>query len=461
MTYQEKLFKKASEEKSFDLKHRNTIKFNIGKYLQSFEKGKKQYKNIEEVKKLASEVKKDVLLNLDYYLQTFANNFEANGGEVLWAYDVEEANRLILEILRREKAELVVKSKSITTEELRLNDLLEKYKYEVFETDLGEFIVQVAGERPYHIVTPAMHKSKADVAKLFNEKFNTKPDASPEELTMFVRKYLRKRFIKADVGIMGANFILPDIGGISMTENEGNGLLTGAFPRVHIVIAGIEKVLPSVRYLSVFLPLLATHGTGQYMSVYNTIYTGPKREGEHDGPEKMYVILLDNGRTELYAEEETNLALSCIRCGACLNVCPIYQNIGGYTYEVPYTGPIGSVISPYYEGVKEYKHLSFACTLCGKCTETCPVKIPLHELLLLNRKKFVERVGDSFVWNTGMKAYEYLMEDRKHIDIVNGNVKNFFVQTFGNNALGKEKEPPKFARKSFAQEYTDKKNKTK
>jgi L-lactate dehydrogenase complex protein LldF len=194
------------------------------------------------------------------------------------------------------------------------------------------------------------------------------------------------------------------------------------------------------------------------MSVYNTIYTSAGNN-DTDGPEKMYVILLDNGRSDLYAEEETNIALSCIRCGACLNVCPVYQNIGGYTYEVPYTGPIGSVISPYYEGVKEYKHLSFVCTLCGKCTETCPVKIPLHELMILNRKKFVEREGDSFIWNKVMKFYEYLMNDRKHLDLVNGNVKNAVVQTFGKNSLGDKKEPPKFSKHSFAKMYEMQKKK--
>ncbi len=459
MASKEKLFKRDAAEKAFDLKHRKTINFNIGKYLDALERGKAQYESLEAAKELASEVKKEALLNLDYYLQQFSDTFERNGGKVYWAYDAEEANHYILKILQQEQAQIIVKSKSITTEELRLNELLEKKRYDVYETDLGEFIVQVAGERPYHIVTPAMHKSKEDVARLFHEHFDTPADATPEEMTMFVRKFLRDKFIRADVGITGANFLLPDIGGISITENEGNGLLTASFPRVHIAIVGIEKVIPSVKYLSLFLPLLATHGTGQYMSVYNTIYTAAGMN-DTDGPEKMYVILLDNGRSDLYAEEETNIALSCIRCGACLNVCPVYQNIGGYTYEVPYTGPIGSIISPYYEGIKEYKHLSFACTLCGKCTETCPVKIPLHELLVLNRKKFVEREGDNFVWEKGMKFYEFLMSDRKHLDMVNGSVKNVAVQTFGKNALGDKKEPPRFAKYSFAKLYEkQKKNK--
>ena len=453
MASKEKQFKKKSEEVAFNLRHRKTINFNIGKYLTAFEKGKLQYSSLEEAKTLASEVKKDVLQNLDYYLQQFAENFEKNGGKVYWAYDAEEANNYILKILKEHNAKTIVKSKSITTEELRLNELLEHHRYDVFETDLGEFIVQVAGEKPYHIVTPAMHKSKKDVARLFNEKFGTDVNATPEEMTMFVRKFLREKFLKADVGITGANFLLPDIGGISITENEGNGLLSASFPKVHIAIAGIEKLLPSVRYLSLFLPLLATHGTGQHITVYNTIYTSAKKENDADGPEQMYVILLDNGRTDLYAEEETNIALSCIRCGACLNVCPIYQNIGGYTYDVPYSGPIGSIISPYYEGEKEYKHLSFACTLCGKCTETCPVKIPLHELLILNRKKFVERYGDKWIWEKGMKFYEYLMDDRKHLDMVGGGVKNFVVQTFGKNSLGDKKEPPEFAKESFAESW--------
>ncbi|HKI90560.1 MAG TPA: LUD domain-containing protein, partial [Draconibacterium sp.] len=369
--------------------------------------------------------------------------------EVIWARNGNEAVTEIKRILKENNAKLLVKSKSMISEEIELNEHVEKAGVESVETDLGEFIVQVAGEKPYHILTPAMHKSKEDVAELFNEKFETPPGASPKELTLFVRKKLREKFTSAEIGITGANFLVADVGGVALTENEGNGLMTISFPKVHIVITGIEKVLPSVNDLPLFLPLLSTLGTGQQVTVYNSLLTGPKRDGESFGPEKMVVILLDNKRTEIAREKEQSKALKCIRCGACLNACPIYKNVGGYTYNTTYSGPIGSIISPCFEGFEKYNHLSFACTVCGACTEVCPVKIPLHDLLLLNRKKSVEEKHGSWSWNTGMKVYEYVFNKRKNMDVVNGNVKNG-LSRINKNLLGKEKQFPSFAKHSFS-----------
>ena len=332
-----------------------------------------------------------MLNDLDKYLIQFEDNFNANGGKIIWAQDKKEALKEILEIVKENQIKKVVKTKSMTTEEIDLNDTLEKKKVESIETDLGEYIVQLAGEKPYHIVTPAMHKSKEDIAFLFNEKFNTDINLSPEELTDFVRKLLREKFIEADLGISGANFLIANIGGISLTENEGNGMMTMAFPKIHIVIAGIEKMIPKLSDLDLFLPLLATHGTGQNISVYNSIVTGPRKTDENDGPEKMYLVLLDNKRTDLLAQDRQRQALSCIRCGACLNICPVYKTIGGHAYKTTYSGPIGAVINPFMIDFKEYKHQSFASTLCGKCTEVCPVNIPLHELLLVNRNDTVKK----------------------------------------------------------------------
>ena len=375
-----------------------------------------------------------------------------NNIQLIWARDSKEAVSEIINILKENNAHLLVKSKSMISEEIELNENLEKAGFEPVETDLGEFIVQVAGEKPYHILTPAMHKSKEDVAKLFNEKFNTPPNSTPTELTLYVREKLLEIFTSAEVGVTGANFLIADIGGILLTENEGNGFMSVAFPKVHIVITGIEKILPSISDLPLFLPLLAAHGTGQQVTVYNSLITGPKKADETNGPEKMFVVLLDNNRSQIAAEKEHFKALKCIRCGACLNACPIYKNVGGYTYGATYTGPIGSVITPFMGGFDKYNHLSYACTVCGACTEVCPVKIPLHDLLLLNRKKSVEQKLGTFIWNAGMKAYEWAFKKRKNLDIVDGNLKNTILK--GNkNVLGNQKEFPAFAKNSFSKTW--------
>ncbi len=437
---------------AFDKKHRKTINFNISRYDEAVAKGKLRYRNIELAKQRASFVKDKVVANLANYIEEFEKNAIKNNIQVIWARNSKEAVYEIIKVLKENKAHLLVKSKSMISEEIELNQNLEKSGFEPVETDLGEFIVQVAGEKPYHILTPAMHKSKEDVAELFTKKFDTPPNSTPQELTLFVRKILREKFTSAEVGVTGANFLIADIGGVALTENEGNGFMSVAFPKVHIVITGVEKILPSISDLPLFLPLLSALGTGQQVTVYNSLLTGPIKAGETNGPEKMFVVLLDNNRTEIAKEKEHYKALKCIRCGACLNACPIYKNVGGYTFGSTYTGPIGSVITPFLSGFAGYNHLSYACSVCGACTEVCPVKIPLHDLLLLNRKKSVEQNLGNFGWNMGMKAYEWAFKKRKNIDIVGGTVKNTFLKT-NKNALGNKKEFPQFAKNSFSKTW--------
>jgi L-lactate dehydrogenase complex protein LldF len=442
------IFLKDSEI-AFDKKHRRTINFNISRYNEAVRRGKLRYRNIDLAKERASYIKSKVVANLPGYLEEFEKNALRNGIQVVWARNSDEAVSGILNILKENQARLLVKSKSMISEEIDLNHHIEMAGVEPVETDLGEFIVQVAGEKPYHILTPAMHKSKEDVAQLFNEKFDTPPDSTPEEMTLFVREKLRKKFTSAEIGVTGANFLIADIGGVVLTENEGNGFMSVSFPKVHIVITGIEKLLPSVNDLPLFLPLLSALGTGQQVTVYNSLLTGPKKKNEQNGPEKMVVVLLDNNRSEIAHEKEHVQALKCIRCGACLNICPIYKNVGGYTYNTTYSGPIGSVISPFFEGFDKYGHLSFACTVCGACTEVCPVKVPLHYLLLLNRNKSVEENKGSLSWNVGMKAYELIFRKRKYLDAVNGNIKNKLAKT-NKKILGSEKELPAFTQHSFS-----------
>jgi len=456
MSEQKDIFIKKSEKIAFDLKHRATIKFNMSKYDAAVDKGMKRYSNLDLAKSRASYVKALAVNHLYDYLLQFEKNITANGASVIWAEDANQAIEAVKKIMIENNSKTVVKSKSMTTEEIDLNDHLKEIGVESLETDLGEYIVQLAGEKPYHIVTPCMHKSRQDIAKLFTEKFNTPEGSAPEYLTGWVRQKLRKKFTSADVGITGANFLIADVGGICVTENEGNALMSVSFPKIHIVIAGIEKIIPRMQDLGLMWPILAAHGTGQQISVYNSLITGPKKSSEVDGPEKMVVILLDNKRSELYRNDDQYGVLKCIRCGACLNACPIYRNIGGYTYDATYSGPIGSVITPFFKGLKEYNHLSSACSVCGKCTEVCPVKIPLHHMLLINRRDAVRAGAGGFIWNSGMKGYEFAFSKRSRLDFMGGKTKNTFA-LLGSNALGEKKQIPKLADQSFSKQWTNKK----
>ena len=456
----QKKFLKDAEKISFDLEHRRKLKHNIGKYQLKLEEGKKQFADLELARRRAANLKHKILYELDKYLIEFEVAFEKNGGKVIWAATQKDAVKEILAILKNHKAKSVVKSKSMTTEELDLNESLERKKIEAIETDLGEFIVQLAGEKPYHILTPAMHKSKEDVAELYTKKFDLEENSTPQQITAFTRDYLREKFREADAGITGANFLLADVGGVCLTENEGNGLMSMSFPRVHIVVAGIEKLIPSINDLQLFWPLLATFGTGQKVTAYNSIIFGPKREEDADGPEEMYVILLDNRRSEVLKQERVRRALSCIRCGACLNACPIYKNIGGYTYDSVYTGPIGSVITPYLENMRDYKHLSFASSLCGSCTEVCPMHIPLHELLLVNRKESVEEGLASGGEKFAMKNMRKVLLSRNMMNM-SGGMKNMVFRYFFRSAWGQRRELPRLEAKTFNKLWKEQQEKLK
>ncbi|MGV3642250.1 MAG: LutB/LldF family L-lactate oxidation iron-sulfur protein [Adhaeribacter sp.] len=444
-----KQFLLDSEAKAFDLDHRQKIRFNIGKYNVAVKKGLLQYQDHELARTRASYIKTNVINNLDKYLTQFERNFTQRGGKVIWATTAEEALREIGQIMKRKRAKSVVKAKSMTTEEIHLNDFLEKNGIETVETDLGEYIVQLAGQRPYHIVTPAMHMSKKDIAELFVKKLRIAPTDDAQELVLTARRLLREKYTTAEVGVTGGNFLIADIGGVAVTENEGNARLSTTFPKTHIAVVGIEKMIPSVMDLDLFWPLLSTSGTGQQVTVYNTIFTGPRQPKETDGPEEMYVVLLDNGRTNLLALPEKREALNCIRCGACLNVCPVYKNIGGHTYETTYSGPIGSVISPHYNGMAENKHLSFASSLCGACTSVCPVKINLHQLLLLNRQQSVAEGHTEKEERWAMKAWELAMTHKSLMNMVPGSFKSYGLRLILKDTWSKQREPLKAAPKTF------------
>nr|WP_121270652.1 LutB/LldF family L-lactate oxidation iron-sulfur protein [Pedobacter schmidteae] len=444
-----------ADEKAFDLDHRKTINYNIGKYNTAVERGLSRFENLENSKKKAHVIKWRVMENLDKFLPEFESNFQRRGGKVIWANNTAEAQKEILNIINKKGGKTVIKSKSMTTEEIHLNEFLAEHGIESLESDLGEYIVQLLGQPPYHIVTPAMHLNKEDIAKLFHEKFGTPLDYTPEQLTQKARELLREKYLKADIGISGGNFLIADTGSIALTENEGNARLCTTFPKIHIAIVGIEKVIPSMADLDLFWPLLASHGTGQNLTVYNTILSGPKRGEETDGPEEMYVILLDNGRTNLLAQKEQRQGLYCIRCGACLNACPVYKNIGGHTYNTTYSGPIGSIITPHLKGMKDFKHLSYASSLCGKCSEVCPAKIDIHKMLLLNRRDAATNHENKKTEEIGWKIWKTGMLKRSRMDSFGGKFKNFLLRFLFKKIWGKYREMPEVAPKSFAKLYEE------
>ncbi len=442
--------------KAADLDHRRKINFNIGKYNAVVPIGKKQFTDVMLTREKAKNRKWDAIEHLDMHLENFEKRITARGAKVIWAENKDQALEAIGQICKERNCKTLVKSKSMVTEEIHLNDYLESKGIESVETDLGEYIQQLDGEPPYHIVTPAMHKSKEDVAKLFAEKLGVPGGLSPEELTLVARKKLREKYVQAEVGVTGANFIIADIGAIAVTENEGNARLSCAFPKTHIVVVGIEKVIPSIHDLALFWPLLSTFGTGQKVTVYNSIVTGPRQAGELDGPEEMIVILLDNGRTNLLENPTSREALYCIRCGACLNACPVYKNIGGHSYETTYSGPIGKVITPHLSGMKDYKHLSYASSLCGNCTEVCPVRINLHELLLDNRHEAVVEGNSSLAERLAWKAWKTASLNRSMMNMGNAKLKNWVVNKVF-KGWTTHRSDLDFSNKTFSEMWQDKK----
>ncbi len=395
----------AAAQKSADLTHRATIKRNMDSYDAAVDKGKLRFADWEAARARAAQVKSEGIRNLGTLLQSFEEKIIARGGHVYWAENSADARQYICEVAQKNHVKTVVKSKSMVTEEIHLSPALEKLGMKVWETDLGELIVQLRNEAPYHIVTPAMHLTREQIRDLFQEKIPEDMDGEThQELVAAARRFLRRAFFSAEMGISGANFLVADAGLVAISTNEGNGRLTTSLPRVHVVVTGIEKVIPRLEDLGVLWPVLATTGTGQPITTYSTLIGGPKTADEVDGPEEFHVVLVDNGRTEVLADKAQQELLRCIRCGACLNICPVYRQVGGHTYSTTYPGPIGSALTPIFQSQKDYGHLSYACTLCTACNSVCPVKIKLSDHLLENRRKYVaegeaklsEKVGFSF-----------------------------------------------------------------
>ncbi len=382
-------FKSKAAEKSHDLPAQERYRGATQHTFQARNRVVDDLLNWEALRETAHSIKKHSIAHLADLLEEFERNATANGVKVYWAEDERQACDYVLQLARRERASLIVKSKSMVTEEIRLSHILEKEGIETVETDLGEFIVQLAGEGPSHITTPAIHKTREDIGKLFSERLGVPYSSDPTHLTGIARELLREKFLNAQIGISGGNFAIAETGGIVIVENEGNARLTTTLPKVHIAVLGIEKVIPRLDDLPTFLAILPRSGTGQKITSYVSLIHSPRRPGDLDGPEEIHVILLDNGRSDILADPKMREVLYCIRCGACLNVCPVYQTVGGHAYGSVYPGPIGSAFTPLVTSIEEAKDLPFASSLCGRCSEVCPVKIDIHHLLLWLRRKAV------------------------------------------------------------------------
>nr|WP_245349979.1 LutB/LldF family L-lactate oxidation iron-sulfur protein [Cytobacillus eiseniae] len=360
----------------------------------------------EDWRSHGEEIRKHVLEHLDSYLEQLSDNIADLGGHVFFAETKEEANDYIRTVVQQKKAKKIVKSKSMVTEEINLNAVLEEAGCEVIETDLGEYILQVDDQdRPSHIVVPALHKNKEQIRDVFTEKLGYSKTSKPEELAWHAREKLRNEYLTADIGITGCNFAIAETGSFCLVTNEGNADLVTALPKVQITVMGMERIVPTFEEMEVLVSLLTRSAVGQKLTSYITVLTGPREELDVDGPEEFHLVIVDNGRSNILGGEFQSI-LQCIRCAACVNVCPVYRHVGGHSYGSIYSGPIGAILSPLLGGYDEYKELPYASTLCGACTEVCPVKIPLHQLLHKHREIIVEKEGKAPISEKlAMKAF--------------------------------------------------------
>ncbi|MDP4106258.1 MAG: LutB/LldF family L-lactate oxidation iron-sulfur protein [Bacillota bacterium] len=349
--------------------------------------------NWEEWRKHGEEIRQHVLENLDYYLEQLSENVAKRGGHVFFAKTAEDARDYIAGVVKKKNAKKIVKSKSMVTEEISLNKALEQEGCDVVETDLGEYILQIDDhDPPSHIVVPALHKNKEQIRDVFEKKLGYKGTSKPEELAACAREVLRQEYLTADVGITGCNFAVAETGSFSLVTNEGNADLVTALPKTQITVMGMERIVPSFEEMEVLVSMLTRSAVGQKLTSYITVLTGPREELDVDGPEEFHLVIVDNGRSDILGGDFQSI-LQCIRCGACINVCPVYRHVGGHSYNSIYPGPIGAVLTPLLGGYDDFKELPYMSSLCGACTEVCPVKIPLHELLLKHRQVIVEKEG--------------------------------------------------------------------
>jgi len=368
----------------------------------------------EQLRESGHQIKQHVLRHLDFYLEQFETACTAAGGTVHWARDADEANTIIVGLVKAQQAKEVIKVKTMTSDEIRLNKALEAAGITPFETDLADLIVQLGEDKPSHIVVPALHRNRSEIRQIFLDKMNlTELGEQPEDLAGAARLYLREKFLRVPVAISGANFAIAETGSVCVVESEGNGRMCVSLPRVLISLIGIEKIIPTFQDLEVYLQTLPRSATGERMNPYNSIWTGVTPE---DGPQEFHVVLLDNGRTKVLADREARETLDCIRCGACLNACPVYKQTGGHAYGSIYGGPIGAILTPQLQSMEHSQTLPYASSLCGACYEVCPVKINIPEILVHLRNKVVERGDAPWEERMAMKAAAYVLESPEHME---------------------------------------------
>lgn len=392
------------------------LKKSLQNIQEKFRTGKKaafdELGNMEAWRSRAEAIRTHTIQHLDYYLDQFSTNVEKNGGKVFFAHDDKEAINYVINLAQQKKAKTIVKSKSMVSEEVQLNTQLEKMGVEAIETDLGEYIIQLANETPSHIIGPAVHKNRRQVAELFSKEAGKELSDDTPTLTKFAREQLRNKFLAADIGLSGCNFAIAETGSIILVSNEGNARLTTTLPKTHVIMMGMERIVPTWEDLDVVLSLLPRSATGQKITSYVTAITGPKKENDLDGPEELHVIILDNGRSNALGTQFQQI-LNCIRCGACLNVCPVYRHIGGHAYGSVYSGPIGAVLTPILNGFDCWEELPYASSLCAACTEACPVKIPLHDMLINLRQEETVEKRNSWTERAAFRTYAKVASNPK------------------------------------------------
>ena len=443
---------KESSALAFDEEHWQKINYSTGCFENNFVKGKENYRNLELEKQRAYTLRNKSLLNTEKLLVDFETHFAENGGKVLWARNADDALTMIFDLIRKEKANAIMRSNSTVLDEIELNGFLERKNIRVVETEVGRFVLQKGQQKSYHPLSPSIHLSKEENNAILTSNFKLKPDSSVKQMVNFVRHEVGVETQDVSICVTGANFLLSDTGGVVLTENEGNILKSTSLAKIHIVVAGIAKVIPNMDDLSVLLPLLSLHSNGQSMAACNSITFGPSTTG--NGPEQMYVILLDNNRSQLLAHETQRKVMSCIHCGACISICPVYKNIGGYSYGTKHIGPVGTVMAPLMEGLEDYNYLNSACSLCGKCVDICPVKIPLDDLIIENRHLAIMEKTGSARYESLVKAMIWHCKTRKKMD---GPLffKKLEMKRLLGPLWGEERPMPEFATKSFSQQWRE------
>lgn len=447
----EKTYIKDSIISTADKERQLILDDNISRYNRAVQQSVSQFSNLELARRRAGYIRYKAINGLEKYLIEFEANFERNGGKVIWAQDSAEAVKEILNILRKNKVNLISKTRSLICDEINLVEKLKEEDIECMDINPGDFILKQFDEKPRHLSSVLIHKSYHEITSILEKKFKVSFKHNPIEILEFVRKNLRVKIETSTASITGANYLIADTGSICISENSGEAVINNSFPKLQIVIAGIDKIIPSLMNLDAFVPLYATYSSGERINTFNTIISGPRQDSEKDGPFEMFVVLIDNGRSEVLAQKFQRRALGCIDCGACQNVCPVNRKTFGISEGNSYSGPIGSIITPWMKGLEENIHLSYSSTLCGSCTAVCPVDINLHELLINNRSDSIKKKNYSFTEGLTMSTWHQVLKNRKWMDWGKPKWKNMILKKLYSNRWGSERKMPTIADKSFKQ----------